>query len=83
MDGKLTKQEIAERKARAAEWVGFRKNFPFSQRRLNEILDCSRRTIVSVEGGSVRPHANLLRRFVHLKFGHETERNRHEAGWGA
>jgi DNA-binding XRE family transcriptional regulator len=80
---KLSKEQLQERRARAKEWADFRKNFLFSQRRLAEIVGCSRRTVVNIEAGAVTPHADLLRRFAYLKFKHETERHRREGGWAA
>jgi hypothetical protein len=39
---------------------------------------------VNIEGGKVaRPHADLLRRFAHLKSKHEIERDRIARGWMA
>jgi DNA-binding XRE family transcriptional regulator len=81
---KLDRGQIAERSARAREWAGFRRDFLFSQRKLADVLDCARRTIVNVEGGKVvRPHADLLRRFAYLKGKHEMERDRIARGWVA
>jgi hypothetical protein len=55
--------------ARAREWKTFRRDYLFSQRNLATALQCSRRTVVSVEGGKevLNPHPDLLRRFRDLK----------------
>lgn len=63
--GKLDREQLQERARRAKEWTTFRRDFLFSQRRLAEIVGCSRRTVVSVESGAVTPHADLLLRFHH------------------
>jgi DNA-binding XRE family transcriptional regulator len=80
---KLSREQLQDRRARAKEWADFRKNFLFSQRRLAEIVGCSRRTVVNIEAGAVTPHADLLHRFALLKHKHVTERNRQETGWAA
>jgi len=79
---RLTKEDLRERENRAKEWVAFRRSYLFSQRKLAEILGCSRRTVVAVESGVTvtRPHCDLLRRFANLKRKHEQGR---ATGWAA
>jgi DNA-binding XRE family transcriptional regulator len=61
-------EDQKRRTVRAAEWKKFRRDYLFSQRNLADALRCSRRTIVSIEGGvTMNPHPELLRRFRDLK----------------
>lgn len=66
-------EDLKERKLRAREWKSFRRNFKITQRKLEDILDISRRTIQMVEGGRITPHAGTLSKFAITK-------NRYEAG---
>lgn len=59
-------------RARAYEWRQFRHNFLYTQRLLAETLGCARRTVVSIETAStLRPRADLLRKFKALQLKHE------------
>jgi DNA-binding XRE family transcriptional regulator len=52
----------------ALEFKSFRRRFLFSQQNLADALGCSRRTVVSIEGGATMyPHPGLLRAFRDLK----------------
>jgi DNA-binding XRE family transcriptional regulator len=60
--------------ARASKWKQFRRDYLYSQPNLAYALDCSRRTIVSIEGGeTINPHPDLLRRFRDLRRKHERD----------
>lgn len=57
----------SERRVRAQEWKVFRANNMFTQRRLAQVIGCSRRTVQQVEGAYVVPHLQTLRNFEALK----------------
>lgn len=62
-----TEQELAAREQRALEWRAFRKNFLFTQVRLAEVLEISRRTVQKIENCRLTPLANIQRRFFELR----------------
>jgi DNA-binding XRE family transcriptional regulator len=55
------------RKKRAEDWVIFRRNNLFTQKRLAAVIGVSRRTVQQIEGGHVEPHPQTLRRFAVFK----------------
>jgi len=68
---KPTAQDRELAKLRAAEWRAFRREFLYSQDYLAAELKCCRRTIASIEAGTVFfPSVDLLRKFRDLKFKH-------------
>ena len=65
---KPSEQDHLRRAFLAQEFKSFRRRFLFAQRELADALGCSRRTIVSIEGGvTMNPRPELLRRFRDLK----------------
>lgn len=64
---KPTEEDLERRTRRQAEWVEFRKEYLFTQKRLAEILGISRRTVQQVEAGLVTPLPDTLRSFLTLK----------------
>jgi DNA-binding XRE family transcriptional regulator len=62
-----TSEELDERVLRQREWRTFRREFPLTQSKLAEKLEVSRRTVQSVEAGTVTPHPKTLRRFISVK----------------
>jgi DNA-binding XRE family transcriptional regulator len=71
----LERGQLRARERRAKEWVDFRRNYLFSQRKLAERLGCARRTIVSIESATTTlPHAELPQKFADLRRKHERER---------
>lgn len=71
---KPTLEDLKERKARAKEWVTFRKTYKVTQRALADLMadpgeegaGC-RRTIQMVETGKISPHKSTLTRFALVK----------------
>lgn len=57
---KPTPEDIEQRRIRAKQWVDFRFKYLFTQAKLADILDISRRTIQMIEGGLVTPHPRTL-----------------------
>lgn len=70
---KPTADDLKERKTRAKEWRTFRRSFKVTQRKLEDILGISRRTIQMVEAAKISPHAATLTKF-------EITKNRYESG---
>lgn len=66
--------ELKERTARQEEWRTFRREFLFSQKKLGDVLNLSRRTIQEIEAGRVSPHRSTLRAFRDLKLKYDAER---------
>jgi DNA-binding XRE family transcriptional regulator len=57
-----------EREGRRQEWVKFRHDNLFTQRRLAEIIGIARRTVQMIESGEINhPHPDTLRKFLALK----------------
>lgn len=73
---KPTELDLEERKIRAVEWQNFRKRYLFTQQKLAEILDLSRRTVQMIEAGLITPHPGTLRSFETLRAKHEGERRK-------
>jgi DNA-binding XRE family transcriptional regulator len=69
----LSLEDQKRRAFQALEFKSFRRRALLSQQDLATALQCSRRTIVSIEGGvTMNPRPELLRRFRDLKRKHET-----------
>jgi len=64
---KPTEEDKERRARRRTEWVEFRKEYLFTQKRLAEILGISRRTVQQIEAGLVTPLPQTLRNFLALK----------------
>jgi DNA-binding XRE family transcriptional regulator len=65
---KPSPEDLKRRAFLALEFKSFRRKFLFSQQNLADHLSCSRRTVVSIEGGvTMYPHPRLLRAFRDLK----------------
>jgi DNA-binding XRE family transcriptional regulator len=63
----MTEKQKQASRARAREWRTFRQTHLFTQSALADQLQCSRRTVVSVEAGElISPHYSLLARFRDL-----------------
>lgn len=58
---KPDEDDIKARERLAEEMISFRKNNLFTQKKLAEVLDLSRRTIQMIETGSISPHPGTLR----------------------
>jgi DNA-binding XRE family transcriptional regulator len=56
-------QIAAEKRKRAKEWRKFREDFLYSQATLADMLNCTRRTISSVESAAVIPSLRIQRAF--------------------
>jgi DNA-binding XRE family transcriptional regulator len=56
-------QIAAEKRKRAKEWRKFREDFLYSQATLADMLNCTRRTVTSVESGAVIPSLRVQRAF--------------------
>jgi DNA-binding XRE family transcriptional regulator len=67
---KPTEEDMKERDARREEWRKFRKDHLFTQVKLAEVLDLSRRTVQLIEAGKVSPFPDTLRKFQALKARH-------------
>lgn len=63
---KPTEEDKEKRIIRAKEWIDFRFNNLFTQRKLAETLGVSRRTVQMVEAGLVTPHPRTIRLFEAL-----------------
>lgn len=67
-----SKEERQRAAERAKEWREFRQNFLYTQQYLASVLQCGRRTIVSIEHAEImQPNYDLLRRFKALRQRHE------------
>jgi DNA-binding XRE family transcriptional regulator len=64
---KTTSRELELRKKYRREWIRFRKVNLFTQVRLAETLEISRRTVQMVENKKVNPRRETLRKFAALQ----------------
>ena len=71
---KPSEEDLKEREQRRHEWVEFRKKNLFTQVRLAEVLELSRRTVQQIEAGKVSPWPETLRKFQALKAKYDRER---------
>lgn len=53
--------DIKVREELAEEMISFRKNNLFTQKKLAEVLELSRRTIQMIESSAISPHPGTLR----------------------
>lgn len=58
---KPDEDDLKAREQLAEEMISFRQNNLFTQKKLAEILDLSRRTIQMIETGTISPHPGTLR----------------------
>ena len=73
-----TKRELStdlekEMQRTAKEWIKFRQVNSLSQKFLSEIIGVSRRTIQSIESGSIIPQAGTVAKFIELRKRYEAE----------
>jgi DNA-binding XRE family transcriptional regulator len=66
-------EESTERLRRQKEWRKFRKDYMFTQRRLADLLGCSRRAVQDIEAARTTARANTQRSFAALKAKYEIE----------
>lgn len=71
---KPSKEDLKERELRRHEWVEFRRKNLFTQVRLAQVLELSRRTVQQIEAGKVSPWPETLRKFQALKAKYDRER---------
>jgi hypothetical protein len=64
---KPTEDDLKEREARAAEFKSFMKSYLFTEIRLAELLNASRRTVQMIKAGRVTPQPGTLRKWIALK----------------
>jgi DNA-binding XRE family transcriptional regulator len=67
-------EDLKVRKARAQEWLEFRKNNLLTQKKLAEVLGASRRTIQEIEHARVSAYPITLRKFTALKAKYAVEK---------
>jgi DNA-binding XRE family transcriptional regulator len=70
---KPTEEDLKDREVRRQEWRKFRKEHLFTQIKLAEVLDLSRRTVQLIEAGKVSPFPDTLRKFQALRTRHSNE----------
>lgn len=58
---KPDEDDIKAREGLAAEMIAFRRDNLFTQKKLAETLDLSRRTIQMIETGTITPHPGTMR----------------------
>jgi len=64
---------------RAIEWMKFRKDHLFTQRRLADNIHCARRTVQAIEAAeTLWPTPDLLKRFRDLKQKQELQARRYD-----
>jgi DNA-binding XRE family transcriptional regulator len=68
---KLSKEARQERAQRSHEWKRFRNRYLLSQEKLAEGLGVSRRCVIYIENGQVKPAATTMRLFQELKAKYE------------
>jgi len=73
---KPTAADIKEREELAVRLKKFMKDKMFSEQRLAEVADISRRTIQMIKAGGVTPHPDTLRKLNTIFRRHEANRNR-------
>lgn len=71
---KPTEDDLNERQTRRQEWARFRKEFLFTQVKLADILEISRRTVQFIEAGELTPLPSTLRKFNALKAKYQQEK---------
>jgi transcriptional regulator with XRE-family HTH domain len=79
---KPSEEDLQQRESRKQEWSQFRKKNLFTQVRLAEVLDISRRTVQLIESCRVSPFPGTLRKFLALKTKYEHE-ERHDEDSGS
>jgi len=75
---KRTPEELEARKGIAAEFIAFRKEYLFSQKKLADTLEhgACRRTIQMIEAARVNPNPETLKRFRELARRHKAGKER-------
>lgn len=58
--------DLKAREVLAGEMISFRKSNLFTQKKLADILDLSRRTIQMIESGKITPHPSTITAFKSL-----------------
>ena len=71
---KPTEEDLLERRTRREEWLKFRKDNLFTQVKLAEILEISRRTVQFIEAAELTPLMSTLRKFRALKAKYDAEK---------
>ena len=71
---KPTEDDLVERETRRKEWTRFRKDNLFTQVKLAEILEISRRTVQFIEAAELTPLMSTLRKFRALKAKYDAEK---------
>ena len=71
---KPTEEDLLERRTRREEWLKFRKDNLFTQVKLAEILEISRRTVQFIEAAELTPLMSTLRKFLALKAKYDAEK---------
>lgn len=75
---KRTPEEISARSGLAAEFVAFRRDYLFTQKKLADTLGhgACRRTIQMIENAKVTPNEDTVRRFRELARKHKANKDR-------
>ncbi len=68
--------EAGKREAIRQEWIEFRHEFCFTQRRLASVLGIGRRTIQEIEAGRTNPHQSTRLKLFELREKHYRNRSR-------
>ena len=71
---KPTEEDLVIREKRAKEWIEFRREYIFTQKKLADVLGISRRSVQFIEGAEVTPLASTLTKFNALKARYENGR---------
>lgn len=66
--------DLKARELLATEMTSFRKNNLFTQKKLADILELSRRTIQMIETGTITPHPGTLRAWKALTAKYRTNK---------